>query len=167
MKIYTESAKIIMMKKFTQKFFVANAEEMMKFGARIGAQLRGGEIFELIGDIGAGKTTFVKGLARGLLVDENVQSPSFTISQNYFAKSGLTLHHYDFYRLADPGIMQLEIAENLRDKNAITVIEWGESVREILPENHIEVKIHFRENAGREIEIYANEKQKNLLENLL
>ena len=126
---------------------------MRDLGAKISRTLQGGEIFELIGDVGAGKTTFVKGLARGLNVTDDVQSPSFTINRNYECRDGLTLNHYDFYRLAEAGVMTMEIAESLHDPKNITVVEWGESVRDVLPPERTVVKITYLPDEGREVEI--------------
>lgn len=128
---------------------------MQALGAQIGAALKGGEVFELIGDVGAGKTTFVKGLAQGLEITDDVQSPSFTINRSYQGRDGLTLSHYDFYRLADAGIMSLEIAESLSDPKNIVVVEWGESVRDVLPEKRTVVKITYLPETGRNVEIEA------------
>ena len=120
---------------------IAGEDGMKSFGEMIGRQLKGGEVFELVGDIGAGKTTFTKGLATGLGIDDDVQSPSFTISRMYEARDGLQLAHYDFYRLDDPGIMKNEIAELVQDKTKVTVIEWADAVSVILPEDHIRIHI--------------------------
>jgi tRNA threonylcarbamoyladenosine biosynthesis protein TsaE len=130
---------------------VLSDEKMRDLGAQIGAALKGSEVFELIGDIGAGKTTFVKGLARGLKITDDVQSPSFTINRKYVGRDELTLNHYDFYRLADAGIMSMEVAENLSEPKNIVAVEWGESVRNVLPEEHIVVKITYLPKEGREI----------------
>jgi len=124
---------------------------MRVLGARVGAALRGGEVFELVGDIGAGKTTFVKGLARGLKITDDVQSPSFTINRHYHGRDGLTLNHYDFYRLADAGIMSIEIAESLTEPKNVVIVEWGESVRDVLPAERIGVKITYLPKEGREV----------------
>jgi tRNA threonylcarbamoyladenosine biosynthesis protein TsaE len=132
---------------------ILSDEEMRKLGAEMGGKLRGGEVIELVGDVGAGKTTFVKGLAQGLKITDDVQSPSFTINRNYVARDGLNLNHYDFYRLGDAGIMKMEIAESWTDSTNITVVEWGESVRDILPEERIVVKITYLPETGREVEI--------------
>ncbi|MCL2280332.1 tRNA (adenosine(37)-N6)-threonylcarbamoyltransferase complex ATPase subunit type 1 TsaE [Candidatus Saccharibacteria bacterium] len=132
---------------------VLSDKEMRDLGAKIGRTLQGGEIFELIGDVGAGKTTFVKGLAHGLGVTDDVQSPSFTINRNYQCRNRLTLNHYDFYRLHEAGIMTIEIAESLHDPKNITVVEWGESVRDVLPPERIVVKITYLPDEGREVEI--------------
>jgi len=94
---------------------VKNEAEMKLLGAKLGRLLRGGEIIELIGDVGAGKTTLTKGIAAGLGIDEDVQSPSFTISRVYDTPLKLRLAHYDFYRLHDPGIMAGERNETMRD----------------------------------------------------
>ncbi len=139
-------------------------QAMKALGAKIGVALKGGEIFELVGDVGAGKTTFVKGLAEGLKIDDDVQSPSFTISRIYEARDGLTLSHYDFYRLADAGIMKMEIAESLADPKNITVVEWGESVRDVLPDDKITVRIDYLPETGREIKFEIPEKFTHLRE---
>lgn len=109
---------------------------MIEFGKEIGSNLEGGSVLELIGDVGAGKTTFTKGLALGLGVLETVQSPTFTISRVYEGDN-LTLSHYDFYRLNDYGIMKMELAENLSDPQNITVVEWAGELADILPEKHL------------------------------
>ena len=130
---------------------------MRAFGTKIGQSLRGGEIFELIGDVGAGKTTFVKGLAVGLEIDDDVQSPSFTINRRYDGRDGLTLSHYDFYRLNDAGIMSMEISESLNDPKIITVVEWGESVQDVLPADRIIVRIDYLPDEGRDVELQIPE----------
>lgn len=130
---------------------VLSAENMKELGAMIGERLVGGECLELIGDVGAGKTTFTKGLALGLDIDEDIQSPSFTISRVYEARDNLRLDHYDFYRLPDPGILEYEFAESLADDQVITVVEWGESVENILPDNRIVVQITATADEVREV----------------
>lgn len=110
-------------------------------GEKIGATLKGGEVFQLVGDVGAGKTTFVKGLAKGLAVDDEVQSPSFTISRVYDGRDTIQLVHYDFYRLTDAGIMANEVSEMVHDPKTVTVIEWADIVEGVLPEGHFTITI--------------------------
>jgi hydrolase, P-loop family len=117
---------------------INSTEEMIEFGKEIGSNLEGGSVLELIGDVGAGKTTFTKGLALGLGVLETVQSPTFTISRVYEGDN-LTLSHYDFYRLNDYGIMKMELAENLSDPQNITVVEWAGELADILPKKHLKL----------------------------
>ena len=132
---------------------IINSEIKMKqLGEEISRMFKGGEVLELIGDVGAGKTTFTKGLAKGLGVAETVQSPSFTISRVYEA-GDLTLSHYDFYRLNDAGIMAMEIASAIEDRRNITVVEWAESVAEILPEDRIKIRILPQSETTRKVEI--------------
>lgn len=114
-------------------------QETRVFGEKLGQLLKGGEVIELVGDVGAGKTTFVKGLALGLGIDEDVQSPSFTISRVYDARNGLQLAHYDFYRLSDAGIMADELTETTQEPTVITVIEWADIVEGVLPERRLRI----------------------------
>ena len=117
--------------------------DMKALGTLLGGQFRGGEIVELIGDVGAGKTTFAKGVAVGLGVDEDVQSPSFTISRTYDARDGLILEHYDFYRLQEAGVMAYELSESVADEKTIVLVEWAETVASVLPEERIVVRISY------------------------
>ena len=107
-------------------------------------------MIELVGDVGVGKTTFVQGLAEGLGVKVPVTSPSFTISKEYALPGGGSLVHYDFYRLPEPGLMFDDLMEKINNPQNIVVIEWGESVAELLPENHVKIEIEYGEK-GREI----------------
>ena len=132
----------------------ANSETATKqLGEKIGKSLKGGEVFQLIGDVGAGKTTFVKGLAKGLAINEEVQSPSFTISRLYDGRDGLQLVHYDFYRLADAGIMENELTEMVNDPTTVTVVEWADIVEGVLPENHFTISITTPTEDSRSFDI--------------
>src|ERR1700694_4100448 len=95
--------------------------ETQTLAEAIGQVLRGGEVIELIRDLGGGKTTFTKGLARGLSITDTVQSPTFTICRTYVARDNLELHHFDFYRLQEPGIMSAELNESLQQTGVIVV----------------------------------------------
>lgn len=136
-----------------------NDETHMKMiGRRLGERLKGGEVIELIGDVGAGKTTLVKGIGEGLMVDDEVQSPSFTISRVYVCRNDLELHHYDFYRLDDAGVMQYELAESIQDPKAITVVEWADTVQDVLPESRLTVRLMYSpDGKGRQLELQLPE----------
>lgn len=129
---------------------------MKKLGVSLGELLRGGEVIELVGDVGAGKTTFVKGLAKGMGVDETVQSPSFTITQVYEARDGLRLHHYDFYRLKSAGIMENELDESIHDPQSVTVIEWADSVKDVLPNDRLIIAITAPTDTTRHLVFSGN-----------
>jgi tRNA threonylcarbamoyladenosine biosynthesis protein TsaE len=107
---------------------------------RIGHKLRGGEVIELVSDLGGGKTAFVRGLAKGMGSDDAVRSPSFTLNNRYRAGT-LTLHHFDFYRLEEPGIMRQELAEVLEDSQSVAVIEWGGIAEAVLPPDRLTIRI--------------------------
>ena len=123
---------------------IANDQDMQKFGADFSKNLKGGEIIQLIGDVGAGKTTFTKGLALGLGIKSTINSPTFTISNEYDCDNGLNLVHYDFYRLSEPGIMQEELTDVFDNPKNIVVIEWSDIVEDILPENVIKIKFSYQ-----------------------
>lgn len=127
--------------------------EMKAFGVRLGAFLRGGEVIELVGDVGAGKTALTKGIAAGLGIDEDVQSPSFTISRVYESPVHLRLVHYDFYRLNDPGIMAEELIEALSEMQNITVVEWANIVQGVLPADRLSIHIIPTGEHDRRLEI--------------
>lgn len=129
---------------------------MQSFGEYIGGLLRGGEVIELVGDVGAGKTTLVRGIARGLGISETVQSPSFTISRVYDARDGLRLTHYDFYRLEQPGIMADELADTLQDNKTVTVLEWGETVKNILPIDRLTITITPEGETSRYLRLHLS-----------
>lgn len=126
---------------------------MKAFGEHLGQLLQGGRTIELVGDVGAGKTTLTKGIAKGLGVSEDVQSPSFTISRVYEARDNLQLAHYDFYRLNDAGIMSSDIAETTQDSSVVTIIEWADVVQGVLPENRLTIMITTPSETTRELRL--------------
>ena len=113
-------------------------------------------VIELVGDVGAGKTTFTKGLARGLEITEEITSPTFTISKVYENSRGQKLVHYDFYRLENPGIMVEDLFENLQDPQTVTIIEWADTVSEILPANHLRLEILINDDGSRTLNLIKN-----------
>lgn len=132
---------------------IHSEQEMLAFGHDFAKSLHDKPtVIELIGDVGAGKTTFTRGLATGLGIKEPITSPSFTISKAYAIPSGGRLIHYDFYRLSDPGLMTEDLSENLRNPDNIIVIEWGESIADLLPDDHIKLNISYNDDGTRSIE---------------
>lgn len=132
------------------------SDEMMKrWGEQFGLLLRGGEVIELVGDVGAGKTTLTKGLAVGMGIDETIQSPTFTINRVYDAPASRRLVHYDFYRLNDAGIMANELDEAIREPGTVTVIEWADVVGDVLPTDRLSIKISSPTELTRSLHITA------------
>lgn len=123
---------------------------MLEFGRNYAKKIKAPKVIELVGDVGAGKTTFVRGLAEGLGVKEPITSPSFTISKEYAFNDGILIH-YDFYRLEDPGLMMGDLEEAMMDEKAIIVVEWADSVENILPADRDRIEIKYLDDGGREI----------------
>lgn len=134
----------------------------------MGQLLRGGEIIDLSADLGGGKTTLVKGLVLGLGSTDRVSSPTFTVSKTY--KTGrLQLNHFDFYRLDNPGVLAEQLQESLSNPNAVTVVEWSDSVRKILGTTAIRVEIEAsaHNQSSRVISISYPESMANIMQTLL
>jgi tRNA threonylcarbamoyladenosine biosynthesis protein TsaE len=142
-----------------------NVIQTLEIAERIGSRLQGGEVIELISDLGGGKTTFTKGLAAGAKSEDKVHSPSFTIENEYRAEH-LTIHHLDFYRLIDPGIMKNELIETLEDSKNVIVIEWADIVENVLPETRLIIKIKSLSETERQFEIDYPESLSYLVDGL-
>lgn len=150
------------------KIFVSNEKEMIALGRLIGEKLKGGEVLQLVSDLGGGKTTFTKGVALGMGIEEEVTSPSFAVSKVYETKE-LTLHHYDFYRLDEIGLMADELVEVLDDEQSVCVIEWARDAASILPsERLISVEINRKATGenDREVVMTAPDELGNLMEDI-
>lgn len=91
-------------------------------------------------DLGGGKTTFVRGLVSGLGSDDRVASPTFTIGKVYQTPA-FEVHHFDFYRLADAGLAAYELADIMGDPHTVTVIEWGDVLAHVLPDDRLTIAI--------------------------
>lgn len=141
------------------------AEETERLAEKLAAVLEGGEIIELVSDLGGGKTTFVRGLVRGLHSADKVASPTFTISKVYEA-GDLQIHHFDFYRLPEPGIIADELAEIAGDPKAITIVEWADSVHHVLPATRLTITIRQTPEGTRKITASAPASLRHLIEAL-
>ena len=108
--------------------------------ASIGGRLKGGEVLGLSSDLGGGKTTFVRGLAQGMGSADRVASPTFTISKVYVGPK-LAVYHFDFYRLHDPGVVAHELHDVIGDPDIVVAIEWGDTVQDVLPDEHMGITL--------------------------
>ncbi len=129
-----------------------DATATLAFAHSIGVKLRGGEVIELIGDLGAGKTTFVIGLAKGAGITEPVSSPSFTIRNDY-ATENLSIAHYDLFRISDPGELKELLAESLQEPHTVVAVEWADSLSHILPNDRIKIKLKPMNDDTRSVEV--------------
>jgi tRNA threonylcarbamoyladenosine biosynthesis protein TsaE len=109
-----------------------------------------GDLFVLAGDLGAGKTAFVQGFGAGLGVTEPITSPTFTLAQQYQGR--LVVHHLDVYRLDQLGeVAELGLSELLDDRGVV-LIEWGDAILPVLPNDYLEVRLTFGDAAGADVE---------------
>lgn len=148
----------------TSQIESTSLENTLKLAAEIGSQLKGGEIIELISDLGGGKTVFVKGLAKGMGSMDQVSSPTFTISREYRADN-LELHHFDFYRLSDAGagIVANELSESIENPAVAVAIEWSGAVKDVLPKDRLKVEIIKTGDDIRELKFTAGKQHQHLV----
>lgn len=124
-----------------------------RLGERLGAWLRPGDIVLLHGDLGAGKTTLTKGIARVLGVQDTVSSPSFALVNEY-ALPALRLFHLDLYRLNDPADLEsIGFAELTSAEDGIAIVEWPERASSMLPDRYLLVEIAYAGEGQREVRI--------------
>ncbi|MGC4108753.1 MAG: tRNA (adenosine(37)-N6)-threonylcarbamoyltransferase complex ATPase subunit type 1 TsaE [Thermomicrobiales bacterium] len=133
---------------------VPSADAMVALGRRLGTCLRAGDVVLLHGDLGAGKTTFVQGIAHGLGVIASVQSPTFTLVGEHAGVDGtgesLAVHHLDLYRLTDPDELEsFGYDDYLHPDGGISLIEWPERAGDWLPDRFLLVRIEYRDDGGR------------------
>ena len=117
-----------------------SAEETFAIGKELAAQAKPGEVYCLYGDLGCGKTVFSQGFGAGLGVTEPISSPTFTIVQVY-EEGRLPFYHFDVYRIADVEEMDEIGYEDYFFGDGVCLIEWAELIRDILPEQCVEVTI--------------------------
>ncbi|NLG88705.1 MAG: tRNA (adenosine(37)-N6)-threonylcarbamoyltransferase complex ATPase subunit type 1 TsaE [Clostridiaceae bacterium] len=134
-----------------QKYVAHNENDTIELGQKTAGLLKAGDIVALEGELGTGKTVFVKGVAKGLNIREHVTSPTFNIVHSYEGGS-ITLHHFDVYRVSDEDeLFEIGFEEYLY-KGDICIIEWADLIKNMLPENTIWIKLERTdENPDRRI----------------
>lgn len=142
------------------EYITQSAEETQELGRKLSVNLNGGEVIALSGDLGAGKTTFVQGLAEGLGITSRVNSPTFIIMRSYQITNGQSLitnlYHIDLYRLEnniEEEIKNLGITDLWGNQENVFIIEWAEKAKDLLPENTTWIKFENLEEDGRKITI--------------
>ena len=138
-----------------RRFFTACEEETEAVGAALAETLRPGDVVALYGDLGAGKTAFVRGLARGLGVRETVSSPTFTIVNEYPGK--IPLFHFDMYRLRDEQELFDIGWEDYLDRGGVCALEWSERVEGAIGPEAVRVTLRRADDAHREIVVSRKE----------
>ena len=115
-------------------------EDTFSLGLECGKKAQAGEVYCLYGDLGVGKTVFTQGFARGLEIEEAVNSPTFTIVQVY-DDGRLPFYHFDVYRISDPDEMYEVGFDDYIEGDGVCFIEWAGLIEEILPEKRTEITI--------------------------
>ena len=130
-----------------------SVKETIRAGETLAGKLKAGDVVALVGELGAGKTVFTKGIAKGLGVKDvrYVNSPTFVIIKEYKAK--LPLYHFDIYRLNTSTILDSESYEEYFYGDGVTVIEWADKIRKLLPKRYLEVRLSVAGEGKRRIEI--------------
>lgn len=127
-----------------KELIINNAEEMMELGKTLAQQVCSGDVLLLDGDLGAGKTTFTKGLALGLGIKRNIKSPTFTLIREY-RDGKLPLYHMDMYRLEETGAGDIGL-DDYFNGDGVCVIEWSQFIDDELPSQYLIMHILKDEN---------------------
>lgn len=131
-----------------------DVEMTRALGAVLGARLAPGDVVALQGDLGAGKTNFVQGIAQGLGIPDDVNSPTFILANEYFS-GRLPLYHIDAYRVADAAEADAFGLDDYLNGEGVTVIEWAERVRAALPVDALWIVMEYRGENERALECVA------------
>ena len=133
-----------------------DAEATRKFGVALGRSLAAGTVILLQGDLGAGKTTLVQGIAEGLEIQDSVESPTFTLINEYLI-GRMPLYHLDLYRLEPEEVEALHLEsywDGLERDLGIVAIEWAERLQ-YKPDNYLQICLSYQDN-GRQIEVISH-----------
>ncbi len=139
----------------SEKIYISNSEsETETLGMEIASRMPRGSVVLLYGDLGAGKTVFSRGFAKGLGIDEDVSSPTYTIVQEYDLAGGGRLYHLDLYRISGvEAALDFGIDEFLSEKKSLSLIEWPERISAMLPDDAVTVRIIHAGESRREIHV--------------
>ncbi len=133
-----------------RELLIRNEKDTEKFGENLAKILKPGDVIALAGDLGTGKTTLTKYIAKGLGIDEMITSPTFTIVQEYHQGS-LPLYHFDVYRIGDIEEMYELGYEEYFFGDGVSVVEWADMIEEIIPEDAKIIFISYTENEGERL----------------
>lgn len=133
-------------------FFSASREKTIEIAACFAKGLRPGDTVLLEGEMGVGKTVFAKGVAKGLGVGEEVTSPTYAY-MNEYTGDGITLYHYDCYRIESPAQAEMLGLADYFHVGGICLVEWAQNIGPLLPDRCISVRILMRGGENREIQI--------------
>lgn len=145
-----------------EKIISKSVGETWKLAEKVAQTLKGGDILGLVGDLGGGKTTFTKGLAKALDIKDEIQSPTFTLIKEYIVNCQLSavncklkeLYHLDMYRInSEKEAKELGLEELFSAKDAIFVVEWADRIKNLLPKRTKFIKFDFVDETTRKISL--------------
>lgn len=129
---------------------IRNEQETIAFGTELGRSVQPGTVIALIGDLGTGKTTLTKAIARGLGITDTITSPTFNIVKQYEG-GRIPLYHFDVYRIADPDEMFELGYEEYFYGEGVCVIEWADIIEDIIPDDAMTIRISYGQSEGERI----------------
>ncbi len=124
---------------YMKKYISNSEEETRRAAAEIAAGLKPGDVIALNGDLGAGKTAFVKGIAEYFSCEDDVTSPTFTLVNEY--GGDVCIYHFDVYRLENPSIEECDWMDDYFFGDGICIIEWADNIKSVLPADSIRIDI--------------------------
>lgn len=134
-----------------------SAEETIEFAKEIGSRLKKGDIVAYTGGLGAGKTTFTRGLAMGLGMNDNVTSPTFSLVNEYHSRD-ISLYHFDMYRIMGADDLETTGFYDYSTDDSVFAIEWSENISEELPDNAVIINIERIDDNTRRITVKGDER---------
>lgn len=138
------------------KIITGSPEETIAFAEKIGSMLRKGDMIAYKGGLGVGKTTFTRGLAKGLGLKDEVTSPTFAIVNEY--RGEINLYHFDMYRISDPFELDAAGFYDYPQEKSVFAIEWSENISDIFDEKTIYITIERIDDDMRKITVEGDER---------
>lgn len=140
------------------EFITHSPEETIALAENIGKLLRAGDCIAYYGDLGAGKTTFTRGIAKGMGLPDEVSSPTFAIVNEYHGKGRLSLYHFDMYRIMGSDELETTGFYDYPMEESIFAVEWSENIEDAFPDDVIRINIERIDDDTRKITIEGDER---------
>lgn len=150
------------------EFIIDSVEKTINLGEQLGKLVKPGDIICLNGDLGAGKTHFTKGIARGLGIEDYITSPTFTIVNEYEGR--LKLYHFDVYRVNDPDEIYAIGFDEYIFSEGVSVIEWSTYIDELIPKENLSINITKLPDMGtdfRKISLLSNDERYDYIKEII